>query len=118
MTKQTFVNMIATAESNNKPKSIGDNGMAGGMFQMHFAWRADYWPEWAWEVLALLDRYALEHFVAYNRDGTPRKPNTARALADLYNAGHPTADPGYDIRCLMALQTLGFTSEEFDSIVI
>lgn len=117
MTREHFVNMIALAESADKPKTVGDNGLAGGRFQMHFVWRLDYWPDWAWETLALLDRYALEWFLAYDSAGKPRRPATARVLADLFNAGHPAADPAYDLRCLRALENLGVTQDEFDTIV-
>jgi len=117
MTRKQFIDMIATAESDNKPKTIGDGGMAGGLFQMHFAWRVDYWPAWAWNVLALLDESALQNFVTYDRDGKLRPSMTARQLADLFNTGHPAADPKYDERCLAALHYLDIDSEQFDSIV-
>lgn len=117
MTRKQFVNMIAYAETSNHPRSVGDDGLASGLFQMHAAWRVDYWPEWAWQALALLDRYALEWFIAYDRNGKPRGPATARQLADLFNLGHSAPDPKYDVRCLTALEELGVTSEEFDTVV-
>jgi hypothetical protein len=117
MTRQQFVDMIAIAESNNKVRVIGDGGLAAGKYQQHWDWRMDYWPEWAWETLALLDRYALEWFIAFDRTGKPRLPITARALADLYNLGHPAPDPKYDLRCLTALEALGVTEEQYDTIV-
>jgi len=117
MTRAQFVNMIAVAESDDQVKAFGDSWRASGRFQMHMEWRADYWPAWGWEALALIDRYALEHFVMFNRDGTKRPPATARALADLYNLGHPAADPKYDLRCLMAMESMGITQDEFDKIV-
>jgi hypothetical protein len=117
MTRTHFVNMIAIAESNDKPKAFGDHGLAGGRFQMHWDWRADYWPEWAWEALALLDRCALEWFIVRDRTGKPRPPSTARQLADLFNLGHPAPDQAYDIRCLTALEALGVVQEEFDTVV-
>jgi hypothetical protein len=117
VTRKHFVNMIAIAESNDTSKAVGDNGLAGGKFQMHWDWREDFWPPWAWETLALLDRYALEWFIAYTRDGKPRRPATARVLADLFNLGHSAPDPAYDIRCLTALEALGVVQEDFDTIV-
>ncbi len=117
MTRKQFVNMIAYAESSNKPKTVGDNGLAGGLFQMHFVWRLDYWPAWAWEALALLDRAALEYMIACYPNGKPRPPATARQLAEMFNLGHPGADPKYEERCLFALEELGVTAEEFDTIV-
>ena len=118
MTRTQFVNMIAIAESDDKVKAFGDHGLASGRFQMHMDWRSDYWPSWAWEVLALLDRFAIEHFVIFHRDGTPLPPATARALADLYNLGHPAPDPAYDQRCLTAMEAMGITQDEFDKIVV
>ena len=118
MTRTQFVNMIAIAESDDKVKAFGDHGLASGRFQMHMDWRSDYWPSWAWEVLALLDRFAIEHFVIFHRDGTPRPPATARALADLYNLGHPAPDPAYDQRCLTAMEAMGITQDELDKIVV
>jgi len=117
MTRSQFVNVIAVAESDDKVKAVGDHGLAAGRFQMHWDWREDFWPAWAWECLALLDRYALEHWLAYNRDGSPRKPATARALADLYNLGHQAPDPAYDLRVLQAMESLGITQDEYDKIV-
>ncbi len=117
MTRKQFVNMIAYAESDNQPRTIGDAGLAGGLFQMHWDWREDYWPEWAWQMLALLDRYALEWFIAYDHEGKPRRPATARALADLFNLGHSAPDPAYDARCLRAMELLGVTQDQFDTIV-
>src|SRR5712671_1580013 len=104
MTRAQFVTMIAMAESADKVKATGDHGLASGEFQMHVDWRLDYWPFWAWEVLALLDRYALEHFIVFDHSGAKRVPITARALADIYNLGHSAGDPQYDVRCLRALQ--------------
>lgn len=118
MTRAQFVNMIAIAESDDKVKAFGDSWRASGRYQMHMEWRADYWPAWGWEVLALLDRWALEHFILFHEDGSKRPPATARALADLYNLGHPAADQAYDERCLRALEAMGIVSEEFDSIVV
>lgn len=117
MTRQQFQDMIAIAESGGDEKAIGDNGLAAGRYQMHWVWRLDFWPEWAWELLALVDQWALLHFIVFNRDGTARRPITARALADLYNTGHPAADPAYDARCLRALEAMGIVAEEFDQIV-
>jgi len=117
MKRAQFVNMIALAESHGKVRAFGDSWRASGLYQMHMEWRADYWPAWGWEVLALVDRYAIEHFIACERDGTPRKPTTARALADLYNLGHAAADPEYDLRCLMAMESMGITQDEFDTVV-
>jgi hypothetical protein len=109
--------MIAIAESSNKPRTVGDNGLAGGLFQMHFEWRLDYWHEWMWEALAVIDRRALEYFIVTVPSGLPRPPATARALADLFNTGHPAPDPSYDLRCLKALEAMGIISETFDTIV-
>lgn len=117
MTRAQFVHMIEIAESGGRLDAIGDNGLAAGRYQMHWDWRKDYWPAWAWEVLALLDRWAIEHFIAYLRNGAPRPAPIARALADLYNLGHPSPDPAYDARCLRALETLGINAKEFDTIV-
>lgn len=117
MTRAQFVQMIAAAESGNHPNTIGDNGLAGGLFQMHWDWREDYWQPWMWEALAIIDRCALERFIHSTRDGRPRPPATARALADEFNKGHPAADPAYDARCLRALEAMGITSAEFDTIV-
>src|ERR1700730_11927270 len=100
MTRAQFVKMIAIAETNDRLKDIGDGGRAGGKFQMHWDWRVDYWPEWAWEALALIDRAALEWFIQFDRTGKPRRLVTARELADLYNLGHPAPDAAYDERCL------------------
>jgi hypothetical protein len=117
MTRSQWVNMIAIAESDDRVKVFGDTWRASGRFQMHMEWRSDYWPAWGWEVLALIDRWALEHFVLFHADGSKRTPVPARALADLYNLGHPAADPAYDARCLKALAVMGLSSAEFDTIV-
>lgn len=117
MTRKQFTDMIALAESSNKPKTVGDNGYAGGMYQMHWSWRIDYWPEWAWEALAVLDRAALEHFIGHDNRGFPRAPQTAKALADLYNQGHPGIDQKYDDRCLAALKALKLDPSLYTTIV-
>src|SRR5712691_8080753 len=113
MTRRQFVDMIAIAESSNKPRTVGDNGLAGGLFQMHWPWRLDYAPPWFWEALAAMDRRVLEIFIHYLPSGDPRPPATARELADLFNTGHPAPDTAYDGRCLRALEAMGIVSEEF-----
>lgn len=117
MTRKQFVEMIGHAESENKPKTIGDGGLAAGVYQQHWAWRLDYWPDFAWQTLALLDKYALEQFCVHDSRGFPRPPIKARALADLYNAGHPAPDPKYDARCQKALAEMGLPLSLLDSIV-
>ena len=106
MTLREFIDMIGQAETGGlksedaRLRAIGDGGLAGGWYQMHWSWRVDYWPAWAWPVLRMLDRLGLENF-ALKHPGM-----TARGLADLYNAGHPTWDPQYDTRCKTALVLL------------
>ena len=117
MTRAQFVQMIGIAESSGKVRAFGDTWRASGMYQMHMEWRSDFWPDWAWQVLALLDRYALEQWIIFDRNGAKRVPVTARALADIYNLGHSAADPAYDARCLAALEHLGIAAAEFDKIV-
>jgi hypothetical protein len=114
MTTRQFINMIGEAETGAEKtedarlRAIGDGAVAGGYYQMHWAWRVDYWPAWAWAVLRMLDRLGLEIFVARHAG------KTARELADLYNAGHPTVDPQYDTRCQSGLADLGLPQELFD----
>jgi hypothetical protein len=117
MTRNQFLDMIALVESGATVKSVGDNGLAGGAYQMHWKWRQDYWPAWMWDALAVLDRRALEYFIVAVPSGLTRPPATARALADLYNAGHQAPNPTYDARCLKALAHMGLSAETLDTIV-
>jgi hypothetical protein len=117
MTTRQFIAMIGEAETGSvgiedaRLRAIGDRGLAGGYYQQHWAWRVDNWPAWAWQVLCLLDRLGLESF-AHKHAG-----KTARELADLYNAGHPTVDPQYDKRCLGGLVDLGILQSAFEEFV-
>jgi hypothetical protein len=117
MTVKQFVAMIGEAETGgakteaDRLRAIGDNGLAGGFFQQHWAWRVDYWPAWAWALLRVLDAIALENFCA-------RHPNMpARRLADLYNLGHEARDPQYDTRCQSGLADLGQPQSDFETLV-
>ena len=117
MTVKQFIAMIGEAETGGlvtelkRLQAIGDNGLAGGFFQQHWAWRVDYWPAWAWALLRVIDAIAIENLCA-KHSGT-----TARGLADLYNLGHLAPDPEYDRRCLRGLETLGRPSTDFDTVV-
>jgi DNA-directed RNA polymerase subunit N (RpoN/RPB10) len=106
MTIRQFIAMIGEAETgglkneDERLRSIGDGGLAGGYYQQHWKWRIDNWPAWAWSVLRMLDRLGLENYCA------KRSGMTAHQLADLYNLGHLAPDPQYDKRCQSGLATL------------
>lgn len=117
MNIRQFINMIGEAETGGlkdedaRRRAIGDGGLAGGYYQMHWTWRVEFWPAWAWPVLRMLDRIGLEIFVARNAG------KTARELADLYNLGHASSDPRYDSRCQSGLADLGLPQIELDAVV-
>lgn len=92
--------------------AIGDGGLAGGRYQQHWAWRKDYWPSYAWEILEMLDARAINNYLSRHRN------MTARDLAHEYNLGHEAPDPDYDERCLSGLRKLGIDSAEYDKPVI
>lgn len=107
MTSKQFILMLGEAETGGLPKAInrleaiGDSGLAGGMYQMHWVWRKDYWPSWGWFLLRFLDELAISYFL------TQHPHATARELADIYNVGHPAPDPSYEQRCIDGLARLG-----------
>ena len=112
MTREQFIAMIEEVETGglrDRLRAIGDGGKACGAFQQHWDWRVDYWPRWAWEVLRVLDKMALQSFVERHRP-----EGTARELACLYNLGHKAPDPSYEQKCLSALITLGIPSLNLD----
>ena len=109
MTSKQWKQMIGEAETGGLPRTetrldaIGDNGLAGGYYQMHWVWRKDYWPSWAWLVLRWMDELALDYFLAQH-------PNRAASeLADIYNLGHAAPDPAYEQRCINGLARLGLS---------
>ncbi len=74
--------LIIELESRGNTQAIGDDGRAGGLGQMWWVFRKDYWPPWAWNVLAELDYIAFRTFV---------RANPALNLRELYNRHY---DPG------------------------
>lgn len=117
MTRKEFLDMILYAETGNHPRSVGDSGHAIGAYQQHGEWMLDWWPDWAWTILAAIERAALERFTQYHRDGTPRPHTLARDLADEYNLGHLAPDPAYDQRINKALETLLIPTTEINELV-
>lgn len=109
--------MIQTAESGGRTKLVGDDGHAIGAYQQHAEWMLDWWDDWMWLALRMMQQEALVRFVTKFRDGSPRPLTSARALAGEYNLGHRAADPGYDARCLKALESIGVPAEEYDTPV-
>lgn len=117
MTVRQFIAMIGEAETGgiktdeDRMRAIGDHGLAGGYYQQHWDWRVDNWPAWAWAVLRMLDRLALENFCSKHRDWT------ARELADDYNLGHEAPDPQYDKRCQNGLAKQGLPPALLEGVV-
>ena len=117
MTIRQFIAMIGEAETgglkneDDRLHAIGDGGLAGGYYQMHWSWRYDNWPAWAWWVLRVLDRIGLEAYCVKHA------PRTARELADLYNLGHQAPDPQYDKRCQSGLADLGLPQTTLEEVV-
>lgn len=105
MNLRQFQNLIAQIETGGLPEherltARGDGGRACGAFQMHWDWRADYWPMWAWLLLRVIDSIALENYVGKHDD------LTARELCAMYNAGHPGRNPTYEAKALEACDAL------------
>ena len=117
MTVRQFIAMIGEAESGGLPnedvrlRAIGDGGLAGGYYQMHWKWRLDNWPLWAWAVLRMLDRLGLENYCAKHPG------QSARKLADVYNLGHQAPDPAYEERCQNGLADLGLPQTMLEELV-
>lgn len=117
MTISQFIRMIGEAETSGikdpikRLDAVGDDGLAGGFYQMHWAWRQDNWPLFAWQTLRVLDALALEGYCRANRN------LTARQLADKYNLGHLAPDPNYDERCRLGLMHLGIAMDEIDQTI-
>jgi hypothetical protein len=55
--------LVVKRESKGVADAIGDDGKAAGLGQMWWVFRKDYWPPWAWMVLAVADQIAFSNCV-------------------------------------------------------
>ena len=55
--------LVVARESHGVPTAIGDDGRAAGLGQMWWVFRKDYWPSWAWDMLAHADQIAFENCI-------------------------------------------------------
>ena len=63
MTIETAWGFVQRHESQGDLEAIGDDGRAGGVGQMWWVFRREWWPDWCWKLLAVMDGLAFRRCV-------------------------------------------------------